>query len=252
MGAYLALILILLTAKWLQSSGSKRFILGLLMLLQVLTLYATECKSAIVGLLFGIGLLIWWAYRFVLWQAYCVIASVLIFSTFVTLTIALYGDQLGEIVLESEPDQYRPFIWQSAYQASIARPLTGWGSSSFDLTVGNYGSPGFQKYVLFRDSRAVDRVHNLWLELLVEEGIPGFLTWISLIGWVVFSVLRMADQSSDRDGRIMIFAGVSALIAYVIHQLFNPSDIGSLSLFWWIIGWTVSLGVSLKGVGVHA
>ena len=31
-----------------------------------------------------------------------------------------------------------------------------------------------------------------------------------------------------------------ALIGYVLHQLFNPSDIGSATIFWWLAGWALA------------
>ncbi len=36
---------------------------------------------------------------------------------------------------------------------------------------------------------------------------------------------------------------MSALTAYSVHQLFNPSDLGSLIIFWCVLGWTLAISL---------
>ncbi|MBI5082583.1 MAG: hypothetical protein HZB17_14970, partial [Chloroflexi bacterium] len=89
--------------------------------------------------------------------------------------------------------------------------------------------------------QVIDRAHNLWWELLVEVGTPGLVLWLLLMAMFVDAMLRAA--ADDVENRNLIFAGVSALLSYGIHQLFNPSDLGSLIIFWCVLGWALALSL---------
>jgi O-antigen ligase len=120
----------------------------------------------------------------------------------------------------------------------------GWGLSSFDLAIIDHATPSFiarmNENVACR-GQVIDRAHNLWWELLVELGVPGFVLWLLITALIVDVMLHATVD--DVENRNLIFAGVSALLSYVIHQLFNPSDLGSLIIFECVLGWTLAVSV---------
>ena len=128
--------------------------------------------------------------------------------------------------------EIRPLTWGSAAQAVAARPWIGWGLSSFDLALVDHATPSFiarmNENVACR-GQVIDRAHNLGWELLVEVGAPGFVLWLMMMA--LFVDVMLSAAAGDVENRNLIFAGVLALLSYVIHQLFNPSDLGKLDYF---------------------
>jgi O-antigen ligase len=72
-------------------------------------------------------------------------------------------------------------IWRAGVHAFVERPVLGWGTGSFDRTIVPwYGRP-----------RAP---HNSYLCILVEQGVVGFLVWLTMYFLVFSQVLRLPSM----------------------------------------------------------
>jgi O-antigen ligase len=69
-------------------------------------------------------------------------------------------------------------IWTAGVHAFVQKPVLGWGAGSFDRTI----VPWFGR------PRAP---HNSYLSVLVEQGIVGFLVWLSMYLIVFAQVLKL-------------------------------------------------------------
>jgi len=119
--------------------------------------------------------------------------------------------------------------------------LFGWGLSSFDLTLEDHATPFFLKRIGadFNKLGAMDRTHNLWWELLVETGVIGLVLWAAAMGSAADTAL--VAVANDSPHRNLIVAGILSLLSYMLYQLFNPSDVGSVTIFWCVLGWTLAV-----------
>lgn len=247
LGIYLAMVMTMTLSVLLDSKTIVRRIgIVALLIAQAWCLWLTDSRSATIALAVSSGFLVVWRWRFVLWQARAVLSSLVIISiagTFVT--SSAWGEQIADAVSPRSTIDIRPLIWRSASQAVAARPWIGWGLSSFDLAMVDHATPAFVKRLSDPDigGRAIDRAHNLWWELLVEVGVPGFVLWLLMMGVIVDVILRAAADNVEN--RNLILAGASALLGYGVYQLFNPSDPGSLIIFWCVLGWTLALTLCL-------
>ena len=244
-GGYLAIVVLLTLSAWLDSNKmSARLGLGVLLVAQAWGLWVTSCRSAIVAVAVTAPLLILWRWRFNLWQARIVLLGILIASMIGTFVVTTQGEKIVEVLSARGDSEIRPLTWGSAAQAVAARPWIGWGLSSFDLALVDHATPSFiarmNENVACR-GQVIDRAHNIGWELLVELGAPGFVLWLMMMA--LFVDVMLSAAAGDVENRNLIFAGVLALLSYVIHQLFNPSDLGSLIIFWCVLGWTLALSL---------
>jgi O-antigen ligase len=69
-------------------------------------------------------------------------------------------------------------IWTAGVHAFVQRPMLGWGAGSFDRTI----VPWFGR------PRAP---HNSYLCILVEQGVVGFMVWISMYLIIFIQVLKL-------------------------------------------------------------
>jgi O-antigen ligase len=243
-GGYLAIAILLTLSAWLDSKKMlARIGLSLLLAAQVWGLWVTSCRSASVAVAVTAPLLILWRWRFNLRQARIMLLGIVIASMIGTFVATTQGEKIVES-LARWGDEIRPLTWASAAGAVAARPWIGWGLSSYDLAILDHATPSFiarmNENVACRGV-VIDRAHNLWWELLVEVGAPGLVLWLLMMALLVDVMLRAA--AGDVENRNLIFAGVSALLGYSIHQLFNPSDLGSLIIFWCVLGWALALSL---------
>ena len=241
LGGYLAVIALLTLGESLESkTWLSRFGWGALLFVQLFCLWITECKGAIIAVVIGAVALLWLRWKFNWRVALGVVGFLIVGSLAVSLLLGIRGEEWGSLYARFDPWEGRLFTWATAYSAVTARPWIGWGLSSFDLILPAHSTPGFihQQITYEHSGLIVDRAHNLWWELAVETGLIGVVLWMVMFCALLYTVMRAAQWQPLLRGRLL--AAVMALIGYVLHQLFNPSDIGSATIFWWLAGWALA------------
>jgi O-antigen ligase len=251
-GAYLAMLLpVTLSQVISAASRAGRALYCGMVILQVACLAVTRSNGAIIAALLACGIFLFWYWRRTMWLTKTLMASALALSLIVTLLIAVQGDAIGDglVRLTNYGREVRPFTWESGLSAVAARPLSGWGLSSFDLTQAQYASPGF-RINMFPMARVMDRVHNVWLEIALETGLAGLALWLTMMIGGGSAVLRAAERTLSGETRTMIVGCVAACFGYVIYQVVNPSDLATLTIFWWLIG--LAFGLSFLPVVIES
>lgn len=122
--------------------------------------------------------------------------------------------RLANITFSETSASQRFTIWRIAFDGMIARPVFGWGPETFDYVFDRYFDPTLTKYG-FSQTWA-DRSHNMWLDFMVMEGIPGFILFGIIMGYAFVVAMRGGTTVEAR--RLGgIFAG--ALVAYAVQGL---------------------------------
>ncbi len=135
------------------------------------------------------------------------------FSTLISRTI------LREIMVKS-PDSLsispvlngidlRLDIWNFAVSLFHEKPITGWGLGNFKFL---YQSDIFNKNI--------PHAHNIWLMLLSETGLLGFISMNLLIGYILFKGIKTLKICSENDKVILI----SCLLGFLGVSLFHLWD----------------------------
>jgi putative inorganic carbon (HCO3(-)) transporter len=115
--------------------------------------------------------------------------------------------------------------WQGALKIIQAHFLTGVGLGNFNLMQTRYA-------------------HNSYLQIWVEVGIIGLITFFWLIGIIFKTALQNIRNSPDKIG----LAGlIAASFVFLLHNLIDFTFfLPEVSFYWWII-----LGLILKSLPNH-
>jgi hypothetical protein len=82
----------------------------------------------------------------------------------------------------------RPMLWRDSLRMGLARPVLGWGPEGFTADFPRFESAALaQAYPDF----AHESPHNIFLDALISQGIPGLL----LLGALAFAGLRITLRS---------------------------------------------------------
>ena len=124
----------------------------------------------------------------------------------------------------------RLMAWNIAFKAFREKPILGWGNENFNIAFSKYYDPGLLKYGY--QETWWDRPHNIILEILVNSGVIGLISYGVILVYAASRFLRQGRTA------VMLCAG---LVAYFIQNLFVFDTPSSLLLFYLLLS-----GVDVK------
>ncbi|MBA3789284.1 O-antigen ligase family protein [Patescibacteria group bacterium] len=198
--------------KWL------RYGLFALTALELLVLYFTATRGAIIGLVGAavLGAALWMfeaGKRGRTYAAVTLAALVILIGGFFLVRHTPWVEQnptLGRFASISLSDgQTRFTIWHMAYEGFLQRPIVGWGQEGFNYVFNKYYQPS-----LYAQESWFDRAHDIFLDWLIAGGAPALLLFLALF---VSSVIALYRNNVSRSERIIL---LSALAAYLFQGLF--------------------------------
>jgi O-antigen ligase len=202
--------------------------------LTFLALFLGHSRSALLGVLLSLGVLVGLLLPRRWWIVAGAVAGVVIVLQFLIITNLLGGGQrAGSTLRRDESSMAGRFdIWRSALDIMRDYPLTGIGMSMFrDGRIrARYPAPAYDQPIL-------PHTHNEILQVATDAGVPGLALFI---GWHV-SLAYMAITAyrrGDRHIRAVVMAAAAGLGA---HAVFGLSDTITLwdrfaFVYWWLIG----------------
>ena len=104
----------------------------------------------------------------------------------------------------------RIILWKKTLQMTKEHPLLGVGPSNWNLSISTYGTDQLSWSDRFY---VPDRVHNVYLQMAAELGVPGLLLFLSF--WIAivvagFQAIRMAGNEHDKMVAIILMSGLAA------------------------------------------
>ena len=121
-------------------------------------------------------------------------------------------------------------IWGMAFEGIAERPIVGWGQEGF-----NYVFNQFYKPSLYQQEPWFDRAHDVFIDWLVEGGIPAFVLYLALYGSLITLLWTRSELS--RAERIALTAAVAG---YACHNLFVFDNLYSYIYFFAILAFVDS------------
>ncbi len=146
-------------------------------------------------------------------------------------------------------------IWEAAWNAIKARPITGWGADTFRLLFPKFKPEAYTQTAGYLS--VADNVHNYPLQLASALGIPGLFMLYGLFIWgLIVSAPQVFARSKGAE-RLVLAAFWAAAVGYLMHLFFGLSVTGSTVFLWLSIGVLLSPGASVREVkapswGVYA
>lgn len=244
---YLAVYLLfhIFLAAWLYFTQAKKTILsagcyGGIILLELVILYYTATRGALLGLLAGLSVLgVTLTFfgrgkvrRAALGVVGVVVVLVLGFwlikdSAFVQNSPVL--SRFASISPSEATTESRLLIWRMSLQGVKERPLLGWGPENYYFVFNKYYDPA-----LWRQEPWFDRSHNVFFDWLISAGLLGMLGYLSLFAVAVWAAWRLVrDPARQVEGGL--FLGL--LAAYFVHNFFVFDHLVSYLLFFAVVAY---------------
>lgn len=209
-----------------------RYLYLLLIALQMLILYFTATRGAILGLLGG--LIIFAILNVRNQEAKSVRRlSVGVLLAVVALVSSFYLARNASFVQESPvlarfaslsvselKTQGRYFIWPMAWEGFKERPILGWGQENFSYVFQKYYRPEMHSLEPW-----FDRAHNIFLDWMIAGGALGLFSYLSLYAAALYLIWKGGFSTLERS------VLVSLLGAYFFHNVFVFDNLISYILF---------------------
>jgi tetratricopeptide (TPR) repeat protein len=146
-------------------------------------------------------------------------------------------------------------IWDAAGQATMSRPLFGWGPDTFRMVFRMFQPEGYNSAAGYRS--VADNVHNYPLQVAAGIGIVGAVLLYVLQFWIIGAAARYCwaipkleatkktKRNQEKVERIlqnaiqsrMIYVGIlAASVTYIVHLFFGLSLPGCTFLLWICFG----------------
>ena len=159
----------------------------------------------------------------------CLILILVGGSLFMGFQDVLIHNVSGNSLLSFGSMNIRLNIWHVAVEQIVAQPLLGYG-------YGNHTFAKINEELPFKvGSFPTTHVHNVWLSLLYEVGLPGF----TLFAFVLFLISRTALLGWKEKGRTFVGnLGVCVLllvVGIVTRNMFDNMFVGSLAYLFWLL-----------------
>lgn len=222
-----------------------RIIFGGISFVNLMALFLTETRGALLALFFGI-FIIFAKYIFFSENKKSKIIAIVLFLFLITFFIFtnLYKDnaliksipgfnRLNQISTEgliSGTGETRLLIWNVAINGWKERSFFGWGPENFDIVYDKFYNPQSLNYSWYETWG--DKAHNLPLEILATSGLIGFISYLLIFVAIFSSIFKIKDKHR------IILSGLFA--AYFFQNLFAFDSSCSLLMFFLLMAYVSS------------
>ena len=217
--ALLTLIAIPAGGRFLAASAMKKqstvavWLFGGVFFLLTYALMVPMGRVAIVSFIVGMGLVIAASAQFVPRRAICAILAMLI-AAGVLANFSRDGDVFARLATIADPLAASPerwLIWKQSWALLMQSPWLGAGLGMYPFLWPPYRDPA--------DGSAGYFVHNDYLQIWLEAGIPGLLLMSAIFGVAAWTFVRAERGNMAPDVRIE-FAGLSGGLLAIALQSF--------------------------------
>ncbi len=222
--------------------GWQRAFLGIVAILDLVVLYYTATRGAILGFLGGALIsLVYIAFKSEKGEkirkvAFGVILGLVVFiglflslknTDFVKNSPVL--SRFSSLSISEIQTQGRYYVWPIAWKGFLERPILGWGQESFNFVFNKYYNPK-----MYDQENWFDRTHNVVLDWLVAGGLLGFLSYASIFVAILFYIRKAKEEFLTKEDKGLM---LGLLSAYTFHNLFVFDQIGSYILFFILLAY---------------
>lgn len=214
--AMLILIAIPASSHFLTASGGRRMATGAALFLLFLATAVTGSRGVLLSLLLGAGLLAAVAYRHVERRRLAVWVAIIL-GAYLAANLLLQGWLAGRLSSVFDPTYAghdRFLIWRQALKMALEAPWSGVGLGTYWLFWPPYRHP--------LDSSAGFYVHNDYLQIWIETGLPGLLLLLAVELAVLVIFIRFLRNTQATTAERVEMAGLfGGLLAIAFHTFFD-------------------------------
>lgn len=123
--------------------------------------------------------------------------------------------------------------WKSALRMFAEKPLFGWGPGTYMFQYAPF-QMSYDKTIISTNAGTMGNAHSEYLGPLSETGLPGALSFLCILGLVVYTAVRRYYKLEDKHERTLLLSALLGLSTYYVHGVLNnflDTDKAS-ALFW--------------------
>ncbi|MEK7642590.1 MAG: O-antigen ligase family protein [Patescibacteria group bacterium] len=220
----------------------QRILIAIIALMDIVVLYFTATRGAILGFLGGALL----TFLFLTLKSErgaairkislgFVIAVVVLVGSFFALSQSKFVNdspvlsRFTTLSLQEIKGQGRYFVWPMAWKGFLERPIFGWGQESFNFVFNKYYDPR-----MYNQEPWFDRTHDIVLDWLIAGGLLGLLAYMSLFVAMLYYIRKAKDDFLSKEDKAIV---LGLLAAYLFHNIFVFDQIGSYILFFTLLAY---------------
>jgi len=110
--------------------------------------------------------------------------------------------------------------WQSALRMFEDRPVFGYGPGTYQFEYAPF-QRAKEKTLISTNAGDKGNAHSEYIGPLAEQGLPGMLIVLVLVGTFIVVAMRVYKKSPDREVRMMSMSLMLALLTYFLHGTMN-------------------------------
>lgn len=137
--------------------------------------------------------------------------------------------------------------WNSALRMFKEKPVTGWGPGTYMFQYAPFQASR-DRTIISTNFGLVGNAHSEYLGPLAEQGLPGLVAVLLVIGSITWTAVRLWSKLPDGADRRLVGAAFLGLVTYFIHgALNNFLDLDKASVpFWGLAAMIVVLDLKHK------
>jgi len=161
-----------------------------------------------------------------------VIGSLILFFAFMhpeNKTVQSNGltKRISTITLSGGTVETRLIGWRAAWQGFKEKPAFGVGMDNYHTVFNKYFN---SDYYLYAPSEPYfDRSHNAWLDVLVMNGLIGFIIFLGFPIFIAYYLIKSYQAEKIKLDEFLIFTALAT--TYFIHLIFVFDDLNSYIYF---------------------
>ncbi|WP_019949516.1 O-antigen ligase family protein [Hymenobacter aerophilus] len=155
--------------------------------------------------------------------------------------------------LEDVSGMERVYRWVAAARMAADKPLVGSGPNTFYPEYKRYTVSSFRTYV--SDNTEKSTTHNYFLLLLAEQGFPGMLLFIALVGATLITIETLYHRTAPgSEYRAVVLACGLSFVIITFHLLLNELvEVDKIGSFFFInLAMLVRLGTWVQAERLEA
>jgi O-antigen ligase len=110
--------------------------------------------------------------------------------------------------------------WIAAYKMFEDRPITGFGPGTYQFVYDRFQATEHMTRISTHNGNKGNS-HSEYMTYLSENGIVGFLIFILLIFYSVYTAIILLYANIPKEYEYLVYASILGLITFYIHGLFN-------------------------------
>lgn len=141
--------------------------------------------------------------------------------------------RVASISTSDSTTQSRLFVWGKALNASLERPILGYGNENFGYVYNKFYDP--QKI----GEEWFDRSHNVYIDELIHGGVIGLGIYLAILAFMFYALWQYRTKDQEK---ALLFG--TLLLVYTIQNFFVFDTINSSFLFWALFAFIIYLKIS--------